>query len=109
MDVNPGEFDRLVKFESIASKGNTFGSGGGEVWEETLRVWARVRQATASDRFRSEAGYRTSIVAVFTIPWTSSVNNRQRIDYDGKKWSITGLAELGYKELLEVTAEVIDG
>ena len=64
MDVNPGEFDRLVKFESIASKGNTFGAGGAEVWEETLRVWARVKQATASDRFRSEAGYRTSIVAV---------------------------------------------
>lgn len=108
MDVNPGEFSRLITIERISSQGNTLGGGGSEVWGEVLRVWARVREVQSRERFQNESGIRGSSAGSFTIPYTESVQQKDRILYQNKYWRISGLAEIGYRELLEITAEVAD-
>lgn len=108
MDVNPGDFSRLISFERVTSQGNALGGGGAKVWTEILRAYARVRQVQSKDRFQNESGIRGSSAGSFTIPYTETVIATDRILYQNKYWRITGLAEIGYRELLEISAEVPD-
>lgn len=108
MDVNPGHFDRLITIERIVSRGNTFGAAGAETWQEVTRVWARARGFGSKERFQNESGIRAAVSGVFTVAYTDDILSTDRIIHEGRTWRIIGLSEIGYKELLEITAEVPD-
>lgn len=46
-----------------------------------------------------------SDIAVFRIYWDGDISTDDLITLEGKKYQITGLKEIGYKEGLELTAQ----
>lgn len=108
MELNAGKFDRPIRIEKIASQGNVLGAGGTITWELRLRAWAHLTEARSKERFSNDAGVRSSSNGTFLIAYTSEVTTKDRISYSGKYWRIVGLAEVGYRELLEISAEVVD-
>lgn len=105
--IDPGEMDRLIAIEQITGQGSAISDGGSETWGTLATVWAKVEALGARERF-SSAAIHTTRVNIFTILYRTDLDSKQRIDYESKKWRITGIKELGYKELHEVTAEVIE-
>lgn len=108
MELNPGNYDRLIRIEKIASQGNVLGGGGTITWELRQKAWAKVSDLRSRERFASDAGVRAASTGVFVIPFSSTVSTKDRIFYNDKYWRIIGLAEVGYRELLEISAEVVD-
>lgn len=108
MDVNPGDFNRSIVIEQKVSAGNVLGAGGQPQYQERIKVWANVKGNTKKDKFIGDAGIRAKVSAVFLVPYLEDVVSTDRIVYQNKNWRITGLAEVGYRELLEITAEVPD-
>jgi SPP1 family predicted phage head-tail adaptor len=76
-----------------------------EVWE-TIRGWRAARKDVQGwERLRAdqEVGARTS---VFTGRWFAA-NMEMRLLHDDMTWDIEGLAELGRRDFLEITATAV--
>lgn len=80
---------------------------------QPVETWSTFRTARAArqdmrgrERFRSdqELAERTSI---FTMRWFSGLTAEMRLSHDDLFWDIEGIAELGRRVALEVTATVV--
>ena len=75
-------------------------------WSTLGVVWASVIPVSDGERWRA-AETLASKLCRFTIRWTefmSTLDPRDRIDYDGRTWDIQGVKELGRREFIEITA-----
>jgi SPP1 family predicted phage head-tail adaptor len=103
--MRPGTLDRRVVVEKPTKSRAT---NGAEVvtWVEIATVFANVRYISATERFQSDSN-RSVKVANFRMRYLSIISETMRLKFDNKVWKITGLAEIGRREGLDVTAEVI--
>lgn len=106
MKMNPGHFDRKVIIRNRVSSGNSFGAGGSEVFADFKTIWAKYQPMTGSERWASEGSHNIKS-AKFTTYFDSSITETMMVRFDGLDWNILGLAEVGYRHLLEITAEVV--
>lgn len=104
--MNPGHFDRKITIRQRVSAGNAYGAGGSEVFGDFKQAWAKYRPMSASERWASD-GNHTVKTAKFTTYFDPTIQETMRLLFDGLEWNITGIAEIGYRHLLEITAEVI--
>lgn len=74
-----------------------------EAWATVRNWWVERKDVRGQERFRSdqEIAVRT---AVFTGRWFSGLTAKMRLVHDGLTWDIEGIAELGRRHELEVTA-----
>lgn len=77
-----------------------------ETWA-TIRGWRAARKdVRGAERMRSdqELAERTS---VFTGRWFAGLTAKMRLWHDDMAWDVTGIAEIGRREFLEVTAVAV--
>lgn len=102
------EIGRLSRRIEIQQATVTLDNVGGEVrtWSTVVRCWAQSRSITARERFASEQ-IREAREEVFIIRYRKDITPEMRIVFQEKKYRIVGLAEIGQKSALEITAEYI--
>jgi SPP1 family predicted phage head-tail adaptor len=104
MTGDPGSKDRKIVIQQ-----RTDTNTNGDVvttWATLATVWADVRPLRMSERYSSEAKH-SERVNNFRIYFRSDVTPTMRISYDGLYWRITGIAEVNYRDELDITAEAI--
>jgi len=103
--MNAGHLDRKVMIRHRVSTGNTFGDSA-DSYADLKPAWAKYQPMAGSERWAAD-GNHTVKSAKFTVYFDSTINETMQLHFDNLLWNITGLAELGYRHLLEITAEVI--
>lgn len=94
--------DRFITIETP-----TEGSAGeAPTWATFAQVWANKRDVTGRERFaaRQELAQRTTVFRTF---WLDGLTEKMRIQYDGLTFDIEGIAELGFKEAVDITATAV--
>lgn len=109
MSCSFGSYDRRITFQEISESRTATGSAS-KSWgnlASTPTVWAWVRylrgeeytnaalhlEAISNQLIRVRAHYR------------SDISTKNRIVYNSKNWDILSVAEVGYKEEIEILAE----
>ncbi len=75
-------------------------------YQELATVWADERPMRMDERFTSDARHSMK-VSNFRIWFRADVTPEMVISYAGRDWRITGIAEIGLREELELTAEAV--
>ena len=96
---------RIIDIQEAKITRDRFGS---EVatWATFSEEWAHVNQTGISEKFENDSNLTVAKrTARFTIVWRQGVNKLMRIIYDGLVWDIEGIAEIGRRRELEITAQ----
>jgi SPP1 family predicted phage head-tail adaptor len=104
--MNIGQLDREIKLLAYTE---THGPSGGVIRTEVViaNLWAKVVQISGYERYASDRviGSRG---ARFTIWFRNDITLKHKIEYDGQKYDVTGIKEIGRHDALEISAEVMD-
>lgn len=104
--MEPGRLDRRITILQRNTATDAWNQNT-DTYQSLVEVWAEVRDPGA--REREEQDQRVTVRGkIFTIRHRSDVTTLHRISYDGDTYMITGLAEIGRKEGLRITAEARD-
>ena len=103
--MNIGTLDRRITFQTFTTVQDAAGEPI-KTWTDLITVDASKRDITGRERFtaRQELAQETT---VFRIRYRTDVNPTHRIVYDSKTYDIEGLAELGRRVALDITATAI--
>lgn len=101
-----GRMDRLIEIQYPSRQKNTFGDDV-VTWKSLARVWASANPMEARERFASQE-LRAAKVYTFLVWYLSTVTPDMRILFNGESYRITGLAEIGRRERLQITAEFLE-
>lgn len=104
MAGNPGKKDR-----KITLKTPTVTSTGGDVvttYSTLATVWADYRPVRMDERHVSAAKHSVR-AGNFRIYHRDDVTPNLVIGFDGRDWRVTGIAEVGYRDELDITAEAV--
>lgn len=105
MVIITGKLDRRIVIERATETRDAIG-GVTRTWATLTTVWAQEIPLPGKEMF--QAGRETIVrVSRFIIRYVSGVTAKDRLNYDGKIWNITAVAELGRKTGLEILAEVV--
>lgn len=99
-------FNRRVEIQSATEPTQDETGQPVEAWTTVRTVRAARRDVRGFERLRAEQelAERTS---VFTMRWFSGLTAEMQLKHDGLIWDIEGIAELGRRVALEVTATVV--
>jgi len=104
--MRAGKLDREIVIQRQAGTTQSASGKPVESWVTFASVWASVVPLSATERFRSDAKHSVR-VSSFSIRWLDGVLPTMRIVYEGLNWRILGIAELGRRDGLEITAEAV--
>lgn len=101
---DPGQKTKRIQLKAVTEV-NT--SGSLSKTKTTFdTVWASFRPLRMSERFTSDAKHSVR-VGNFRIYHRDDVTPTTVIGYDGRDWDVIGIAEVGEREELEITAEAV--
>ena len=96
------QFDRLVELHEKQVQRDSFG-GAKESWEPVASVWAAVNVTGVSETFENDANIAVARRnALIKIRWRDGLTELMTVVYDGLRWDIEGIAEIGRREFLEL-------
>lgn len=98
-----GLMDRRIEFQTYTPTTNSAG-GDTPAWTKHLEVWAQAKPLKAAERFEANQ-FREVKAYTFITRYRASIVSSMRILYNGEYYKIIGLAELGRRDGLEITAE----
>lgn len=98
-----GLMDRRIEFQAYTPTTNTAG-GDSPAWFKHIEVWAQAKPMKAAERFEADQ-FKEIKTYTFIIRYRRSITSDMRILFNGEYYRILGLAELGRREGLEITAE----
>lgn len=102
----PGMFDRKVEIQYPKRTKN--GMGEDEVeWKPFATVWAKAAPLMAKERFLADSE-RATREYTFTIRYRKGIGPEMRIVHDSLPYQIKGIAEIGRRRGLELTAEYME-
>lgn len=95
--------DRRITIEEPTS---TLAADGQPVdsWSTYREVWAEIKYGRGSEYFTA-AQELAEQTATFRIWYDSGITKKMRISYNSLYWDILSIAELGYREGLEIIAQ----
>lgn len=67
-------------------------------------VWAQYVPAKGTERYESGQVVVATLPALFRIRWRADVDERLQIIFGGEPWAIDGIAEIGRRDGLEISA-----
>jgi head-tail adaptor len=113
MSIAAGKFDRLVQFErDLLDLENRTGIEPDTITQKTVKRWAKVKSVKAKDRLLTlQKDSRQSIAiraVVIVCLWLDDITNGDRFTMEGRTYEITGVAEIGRRELVEVMGEEVE-
>jgi SPP1 family predicted phage head-tail adaptor len=77
-----------------------------ETYSTVAQVWADFRPLRMDERFTSDAKHSVR-AGNFRIYWRDDLEPTMVIEWDGRTWNIIGIAEVGYQDELDITAEAV--
>ncbi|HUS97119.1 MAG TPA: phage head closure protein [Hyphomicrobiaceae bacterium] len=97
--------NRVVEIQQATEARDEFGEPI-ETWTTIRTLHAARKDVRGWERFRAdqELAARTS---TFTMRWFAGLTAKMRIQHDSTVWDIEGIAELGRRVALEVTATAV--
>ena len=96
------QLDDLVDLHDLETKRDQYG-GVRESWVSRAKVWAEVNQTGVSETFENNANIAVARRnALITIRWRGDLNEIMTVVYDGLRWDIEGIAEVGRREFLKL-------
>lgn len=103
--MDPGKLDRTIVIQRRTATPNDYNE---EIysWATLVTIKAAVLPALGWERFRS-GREMSADTARFIVRYYSGITVKDRISYNSKTWDITGIAEMGRRRFLELTAEVV--
>lgn len=103
--MQAGSMDRYIE---IQTPDFTTDAAGERIatWSTYANVWAAKRDVTAREKFAGDQDLAEE-TAVFRLWWLDGVNATMQIVHDGKVYGIEGVAEIGRREGLELTARAV--
>jgi SPP1 family predicted phage head-tail adaptor len=102
-----GKLDRQIKLLHETTEYNEMNEPI-QVWEQVATMWANVQHKTVEEIIAGQA-VRAVKQTRFLVRWRTDINEKDRIEHDGLQYLITGLAEMGRREMLEITTEHVEG
>lgn len=104
--IRAGDLDRRIKLMRLVRDGQDAFGTPVEIWDEIGTVWASWRRATARETLAaSEIG--ASVSDIFEIRYSSTVrdlNPKDRLEYHGRTYDISGVTEIGRRVGLRIEA-----
>ena len=96
------QLDDLVDLQEKVTQRDQFG-GAKESWVSLGSVWAAVNVTGVSEDFENDANITIAKRnARITIRWRGDLNEIMTVVYDGLRWDIEGIAEVGRREFLQL-------
>ena len=100
--MRAGKMDRWITIEQFTAVQDSYGQET-ETWSEFKSVWAEKVDIKARERFAAQQDIAEETTR-FRLRWLEDVTPKMRIVLDGKTYDIEGIAELGRRAGLEITA-----
>jgi len=100
-----GTLDRYVTIQQ-ATKAQDAAFQEIETWSTYAQVWARKMDIRPRDRFAADQVIEEEITT-FRVHYMSALTVEMRVVHDSKTYEIIGIAELGRREGLDVTARAM--
>jgi SPP1 family predicted phage head-tail adaptor len=102
-----GKLDRRITLERATKAQDEYGE---EVltWGTLATVWASFKPVSDGERMAARE-VSAELTARFQIRWDSAwsdLSAQDRLIFDGKTYSISGVKEIGRREGIEITAAV---
>jgi SPP1 family predicted phage head-tail adaptor len=105
MTTRSGEYDREITILQNTPTRNSIGEVR-PAWSDFRTLPARVIPLMSRDRFMS-GGEHNVRAATFRTRWFDGLKSTMQIQYEGSTYEIKGIAEVGRREGLDISAEVI--
>ena len=105
--MRPGELDRRITFQREEITQSPSGAPM-RLWVDVATVWASFRPAMGKERYQAPQTLATR-TGTWRIRWRTGIDEKMRFLFRGDVWQIDGLAEIGRREGLEITATAIEG
>lgn len=102
-----GDLDRRITLQREQETQTPSGAPVRE-WVDVATVWASMRQMPGRERWQAPQALAVR-TATWRIRWRSDVQETWRFLFRGEVWRIDGLAEIGRREGLEITATALEG
>ena len=102
-----GRLDRRVKLLRATVTYNAMNEPV-ETFTHVATVFANVNYMRDLEKYDSDA-VRAEKMAKFVIRWRTDINEKDRVEYDGKTYKIRGVTEMGRREMLELLTEYTEG
>lgn len=101
---------RLARRITLLRQTETQGPDGAPIrtWSEVAKVWAELVPVGGRERLQAPQTIAERTARI-RIRWRSDVDEQMRIRHDGRLWEIQGIAEIGRREGLELTAAALQG
>lgn len=103
--IDPGDRDRRIVILRASTVQDPGTGEQVETWAPLDTVWAAKKDVSDGERMKA-AEVSAEISTRFTIRWSSavsSVNPKDRVQYDGRTYDIYSVKEIGRQEGLEIT------
>lgn len=104
--IRAGNLDRRVTLERPVTTVSPEGEWARPTWEPVVTVPASIRYLRAQERVQAPKPMPVESLSIW-IRWRQ-VEPTWRVVLDGQPYRITGLAPLGRREGIEITAERIE-
>ncbi|MBX9580481.1 MAG: head-tail adaptor protein [Gemmataceae bacterium] len=104
MAGDPGKKNKLITL-----KRKVPANPGGDLdytYQTVARVWADFRPLRMDERFTSDARH-TARVGNFRVYWRDDLTPDLVIEWDGRTWNVLGIAEVGHRDEVDLTAEAV--
>lgn len=105
MSLRAGTLDRRVVIERRVDVADAYGERKAS-WGVWKTLWAKVEPVAAGER-QTEDMTATVRRAAVTLRYVAGLTTADRLDWDGLKWNILDLREIGRREGWLLTAEAV--
>lgn len=97
--------NRQIVIQRVTETRDTIG-GVVETWATLVSLWAQETPIGGSEALRANRTTATE-TSKFVFWYYSGLTSKDRISYNSKIWNILNIREIGLREGLEITAEVV--
>jgi SPP1 family predicted phage head-tail adaptor len=101
-----GKLDRQITFQQRIIGENVSNEDEETGWEDidsNPEVWAEVEEKSGTEEFKSDQ-LKDVLISNFTIRYRSDINAKMRISYDGRKYNIQSIVDIGRKRFRRIVA-----
>lgn len=106
MAIAAGELRHRVTLQGWTETRDEYGASI-RTWHDVATVWAKVTPVFARER---NAAPQVMPVRQFTIliRWRDDVTSDMRLVYRGEQLQIVGIAEVGFREGLQLSVQIVE-
>ena len=104
--VGAGKRDRLVEILQQTVTGQDDLGQDIVSWTVWQSAWMGKREITAIERFRASQEIASETV-IWQAPWLDGLSSSHRLRHNAKTYDVEGVAEIGRRHEMEITAVAV--